>query len=93
MNVTVCPVAELEREALATMDVLDAAEREGRRRKAGKARSRVLALRLAQTYAVAASERGFALQLIERDIARDEGDFGNADRIDAVICEGIKRLP
>ena len=50
------------------------------------------ALREAQTSVVATSKRGVILQLIERDIAIDEGDDAKVERLDALMREAVDRL-
>ena len=92
MNATVCPVAELERQTLAAMDALDAAERARDEIAANDARARVAGLREAQTRVQATSERGLILQLIERDIAVDEGDEAKVARLDVLMREAVDRL-
>jgi hypothetical protein len=52
----------------------------------------VAALREAQTSVVATSKRGVILQLIERDIAIDEGDDAKVERLDALMREAVDRL-
>jgi hypothetical protein len=85
-NAVTCPVAELDRQAIAAMDAATTPE-------AGRqASERAFALREAQTFAIAASGRGLALQLVELEIAHDEGDDHKFARLHAVDGQAIEGL-
>jgi hypothetical protein len=72
--------------------------RPGRRRARGPGGSRrgrpnrEAGLREAQTRVQATGERGVILQLIERDIAVDEGDDAKVARLDTLMREAVDRL-
>lgn len=98
-----CPVAELERQLLAAMRVTEDAELrlratpEEQRRSvlqmevdAGRALTKELLEE--QLNAIAQSEHGVVLQLIQRYVALDAGDTTTADRLERNIRQGVDTI-
>jgi hypothetical protein len=98
-----CPVSELERQILAAMHVEDAAEKRLQATPEGPARivlqmevdaARALTKELLeeQLNAIAGSEHGVILQMIQRYRALDAGDTTTADRLERHIRQGVDTI-
>ncbi|MGB7973334.1 MAG: hypothetical protein WCF81_03060 [Roseiarcus sp.] len=98
-----CAVSELERQILAAMTVEDAAEKRLQATPEGPARigaqmevdaARTIARELLeeQLSAIARSEHGVVLQLIQRYRAIDAGDMDTADRLERHIRQGVDTI-
>jgi hypothetical protein len=98
-----CPVAELERQILAAMHVEDAAERRLQATSEGPGRiglqmevdaARAIAADLLeeQLNAIARSEHGVVLQMVQRYRALDAGDTATADRLERQIRKGVDTI-
>ena len=98
-----CPVAELERQLLAAMHVEDAAEKRlqatpegpdriGLQMEVDAARTIARELLEEQLNAIARSEHGVVLQLIQRYRAIDAGDTATAERLERHIRKGVDTI-
>jgi hypothetical protein len=98
-----CPVAELERQILAAMHVEDAAEKRLQATPEGPGRlglqmeiaaAKALARELLdeQLNAIARSEHGVVLQMIQRYRALDAGDTTTAERLERHIRKAVDTI-